>query len=508
MNNRHSSTIVLRLLVFSVAGWLLASCSWLTSGGDDGKSERKHGILPHQKIRIVINSLGYTFPEGMNENNNPYLDYIKEGTNLDIDVVLPPIDAYHEMLNVIMTSGDLPDMINTSNSGFLSNYVKRDAIMPLDEYIDLYGPDLKRLIPQEAWEQVTFDGKIYAIPSLNEVMGTEIMYVRKDWLDNLGLEPPETLEEYVEVMKRFAESDPDGNDSLDTIGLSITENLGRTAPFFGAFGTQKSAWYERDGELVYSGILPETKEALAFLSGLYRDQLLDPEFPLNKTKTLEEKIISGKVGLFSAAWFDTRGPIEESRKSDPKAEWIPLEYPVGKDGHRGTYSTSLVRSYNVIPATSSNPEGVVTFLNFIAGEGHKTLKLGFENEVWIKRDGKMISNFAEHDRQKYRGIYGALCDTVELDVSKDRLDSLGEHFHLWDNIEKVHANLIKNQFESAPTPAMGKYNTKLQQLQDETFTKIVVGTLPLDEFDSFVERWKREGGNEITEEVNEWYKNK
>lgn len=508
MKNRSVSRLSRLIILVSAAGWILiasVSCSLLPTG-KEGRRDKDGSPLP-SKIRIVISSMGLTFPNGLNENNNPYLDYIEQSTNLDVEVILPPVDAYQEMLNVIMASGDLPDMLNTSNPGFLSNYVKKNALMPLDDYIDKYGADLKRLIPQEAWDQVTFDGKIYAIPSLNEVKGTEIMYVRKDWLDKHGLKPPRTLDEYVEVMRAFAGNNPDGSIS-GAVGLSITENLGRTAPFFGAFGTQKNAWYERNGELIYSGILPETKEALAFLAELYREKLLDQEFPLNKTKTLEEKIISGKVGLFSAAWFDTRGPIEQNRKLDPTAEWIPLEYPTGRDGHRGTYTTSIVRSYNVIPAASSNPEGVVAFLNFIAGEGHKTLKLGFENEVWTKKDGKMISNFEEHNKQQYRGIYGALCDTVELSVSKDRLDSLGEHFHLWDNIEQIHANLIKNEFDAAPTPAMGKYNAKLQQLMDETFTKIVVGTVPLDAFDDFVEKWKLEGGNEITQEVNEWYKNK
>ncbi|WP_010270585.1 extracellular solute-binding protein [Paenibacillus senegalensis] len=497
--------------VFGLAVWgglvlLTTSCWW--DAVKRPASPHEAGEDQSNQLHIVINSMGLSFPEGFDENNNPYLDYIEKHTGLEIMVTLPPLEGYTDKLNLIMSSGQLPDMINTSDTALFANYVKQNLLMPLDDYLEEYGPELKRLIPEEAWSQVRVDGKIYAVPSLNEVQGTELIYARKDWLDRLQLDIPTTLEEYVDVMRAFAEQDPDGNGLDDTFGLSVTENLGRTAPFFGAFGTQKDAWYERDGVLVYSGILPETRQALEFLSRLYKEGLLDPQFPLNKQRNLEDKVIDGRVGLYSAAWFDTRNPIEKNVRQDPQAQWIPLPYPVGPGGHSGTYSTSLVRTYNIVPAASTNPAGVIRLLNFIAGEGQLTLKLGFENEVWSMDNGRMVSDFQEHNRQQYRGIYGALADVINPEIGKARLDSLGEHFRLWDNIQMIHQHLIRNQFEAAPTPAMGKYNAKLRKMQDETFIKIVVGTYPLDKFDEFVEWWRAEGGDEITAEVNEWYRAK
>ncbi|WP_409342724.1 extracellular solute-binding protein [Paenibacillus sp. MBLB4367] len=493
-----------------VGAGLLAGCEMTGSPGGQTPAVKfpvAKDAGKRMTINIVANSQGSTFPAGTDENHNEYLDYIEQNTNLDVKVTLPPIDGYDDKLNVIMSSGELPDMLNAPNPSWFINYVNRNALMPLDDLIDRYGPELKERIPQEAWENVTVNGHIYAVPSLNEVKGAEIMYIRKDWLDRLGLKPPRTLEEYYEVMKAFKDRDPDGNGQNDTIGFAILERLGRTAPIFGAFGTQimQSAWLERDGRLVSGATLPETKEALAFLSKLYAENLLDPQFPLNKSANFQEKIASGKVGLFSAAWSDTRGPIETNRKRDPKAVWIPLDFPVGANGSKGTYDMSIVRSYNVIPAASKNGEGVIRFLNFIGGKGHRDLKLGFENEIWTKEDGKMVTNFAEHTKHYYRGIYSALADTIEPDVSKDRLDSLGEQFNLWDNLQRIELNLIRTKFTGTPTQAMGKYNARLLKDQEDTFTKIVLGVAPLSEFDVFVERWYREGGDEITREVNEWY---
>ncbi|WP_306813088.1 extracellular solute-binding protein [Paenibacillus soyae] len=454
-------------------------------------------------VSMVINDLGMIFPEGLDENDNPYIHYIEEETGLDLRVSIPPQEVYEEKLNVIMASRNLPDLIHSYNPVWYDEYVKKGAIVPLDDYIDQYGPDLKKYIPEEAWERMRYNGKIYAIPSLTEVPGIELMYVRKDWLDRLGLKPPTTLDDYYEVIKAFAKNDPDRNGLHDTMGLILTENMGRTAPFFGAFGVQLNSWLERDGKLVNGSTLEGTKEALGFLAKLYREGLVDPEFPLNRNSVFIEKIENGRVGMFSAAWYDTRGPIALNKKKDPNAEWIALEYPVGPEGHSGVYDSDLIRGFNVVPAGTSHPEEVIKLLNFIAGEGRKTLKLGFENEIWSMQDGKMVTNFAEHDKHLYRGIYQALVDVVDPEIAKARLDSLGD-FHLYENLQMIEQNVIRNQFYGTPTPAMSKHAGHLEELQN-VFTEIVMGIVPLDEFDAFVERWYREGGAEITEEVNKWY---
>lgn len=474
----------------------------LTAAGCETLEKNASSDESRVPVSIVINDLGMTFPEGLDENDNPYIHYIRDETGLDVRVSIPPQEVYEEKLNVIMASRSLPDLIHTYNPVWYDEYAKKGALLPLDDYIDQYGQDLKAYIPEEAWERVRYKGKIYAIPSLNEVQGIELMYVRKDWLDRLGLEPPRTLDEYYEVIRAFAKNDPDRNGLHDTMGLILTENMGRAAPFFGAFGVQLNSWLERDGKLVNGSTLEGTKEALGFLAKLYREGLVDPEFPLNRNSLLNEKIENGKVGMFSAAWYDTRGPIALNQKKDPSAEWIALEYPVGPKGDSGVYDRDMIRGFNVVPAGTSHPEEVVKLLNFIAGKGRETLKLGFQNDIWTMQGGKMVTNFAEHDKHLYRGIYQSLVDVIDPKTAKARLDSLG-NFHLYENLQTIERNLIRNQFYGTPTPAMSQYDSHLEELQ-EIFTEIVLGIVPLEAFDSFVERWYREGGAEITKEVNDW----
>lgn len=471
-----------------------------TSGSEDNSE-----VLEKKSIRVVYNNGGRKFPDGLDENNNPYIDYIRENTNLDITLQIPPADGYQDALNVIMASGDLPDSIYTFDASWFENYVKQNALQPLNEWIDKYGPDLKNNIPEDAWKTVTIDGNIYAIPSMNSEPGNEIMYVRQDWLNNLGLQPPKTLEEYREVMRAFAEDDPDGNGKNDTYGYIMAENMARMAPLVGAFGIQKGMWTDRDGQLVNSSILPEMKEALAFISDLHKDKLLDPEWMLNKEANFSEKIASGQVGLFSAFWYDTRGPILTSKNNDPAAEWIPLEFPVGPEGKQGTVGNGYIAGYNVVPITSKSPDAVVRMLNFMNGDGYRTLLLGFEDEVWSIQDGEIVTDFEKHNEHIYRQTLGESIRPYGAKEEKDRLDSLGVEFNLNDNLNRIEQVAIRDQYFGVPTPGMGKYKADLTKLEAEYFTKIVVGQLPIDAFDDFVAEWKKKGGDEITAEVNVWY---
>ncbi|MFM9328097.1 extracellular solute-binding protein [Paenibacillus mesotrionivorans] len=492
-----------RALCFLAAGAVVLTGCEGAAPGEGAQAEAVKG----KSVSIVVNNLGMNFPTGTDENNNPYLSFIENRTGLDINVIAPPEEVYEEKVNLIMSSGSLPDLVHIYRPLWFDHYLQQDALTPLDDWLDKYGADLKRRIPKEAWDRVRFNGKIYAIPSLNEVRGIELMYIRKDWLDKVGRKAPVTLDEYYDVIKAFTLEDPDGNGKNDTYGLTMGENLIRSAPFFGAFGTQLDSWILKDGALQYGSVMPETKEALAFLAKLYKEKLLDPEFVLNRNTSLAQKVENGQVGLYSATWYDTRGAIANNKAKNPRAEWMPLEYPTGPRGQKGVYDKDLIRGYNVIPKGAANPEGALRYLEFLAGdEGYTTLKLGFENQIWSMQNGKMVTDFAQHDKHLYRGIYQSMVDVLDPELNKKRLDSLGD-FHLYENLKMIEQNLITNEFYGSPTPAMSRLSGQLPNLQ-EAFTRIIMGVEPLDAFDRYVAEWMANGGALITEEVNAWYKEK
>ncbi|MEV5026630.1 extracellular solute-binding protein [Paenibacillus sp. LPE1-1-1.1] len=498
------------LVVSAMAAALFAACG--KSENETGSTDEKDNGKP-VTINIVQPNVGRKFLDGMDENNNSYQKYINDNTNLNVHVVYPPTDGYQDKLNVILSSGEDNDMIYTQDASWFINMVNQNALQPLDKAIEQFGPDLKKSLPQEAWDAVTVNGEIYAIPSVTHINGNDIMYVRQDWLTKLGLQPPKTLDEYVNVIRAFVERDPDGNGQNDTIGLLIGENLARTAPFFGAFGVPLSGnsavsqWVERDGELVNASILPETKEALVFLAELYKNKLIDPEWALNKNKNIEEKIASGKAGLFSATWFDTRGPILTNQTNDKNAKWAALAYPVGKDGQSGIASSSMVTGYSIVPAKSKHVNEVVKMFNFTNGEGHEPIKFGLpEHQISTRESGKLAMNFEEHNKHVYRNNILDYSAPWDKEIDLERLDALGLEYKLRDNVTAISNALIKNGYAGPTTQSMGKNGVQLTKLMQETFTKMIMGNTPIDEFDNYVTQWKSMGGEEITKEVNEIFK--
>ena len=105
--------------------------------------------------------------------------------------------------------------------------------------------------------------------------------IRKDWLDNLGLEMPTTQEELVEVLRAFKTQDPNVNgvaDEIPTGGRAEARWMDYLFAMYGiAMWEGYPEWDIFDGELTYSAVTPNMRDALEFISGLYQEGLLDVE---------------------------------------------------------------------------------------------------------------------------------------------------------------------------------------------------------------------------------------
>ena len=144
-----------------------------------------------------------------------------------------------------------------------------------------------------------------AIPAPSMMVGEmNEMWIRQDWLDNLGLEVPRTWDEMAAVAEAFVTQDPDGNGEADTIGIlgpsnsdhmnAIGANQFGLDPLFSSFQSYPQYWLQdEDGTVEYGSIQPETREALEKISKLYTNKLIDPEMLVRSDS--KEPLLSGKV---------------------------------------------------------------------------------------------------------------------------------------------------------------------------------------------------------------------
>jgi len=494
---------------------------------------------------LASNVLTKTPGETVEENR--WLDAYKEMLGIDVtyDWIVKgneTSDAFVQKLNVTLASGTLPDVILV-NSSQLKQLADSDMIMDMTPYYEEYASDLmKKVYTQEGsglLDSATFGGKLMAIPDVvSMVETTQYLWLRQDWLDNLGLEVPTTMEELLDVIEAFATRDPDGNGEDDTLGLPITKDLYSGAMglegFFAGYGAYPNMWIEgEDGKIVYGSVLPEVKETLAVLADLYEKGYLDTEFGIKDGGKVSETVVAGKFGVDYGQQWNPMWPLISNYNNDPNADWTG--YPiVAQEGEKCMVPLTFDSSrYFAVSKDFENPEAVVKMFNL-----HLELNWGETNDfnkyyMPVENGGVGVWKFSPvtpfppyKNYDAFMAIEGARQsgDFASLEGEPKVIQGNIEAFQNgdtsqwgWDKIygeEGVFRNLdtyIKNdqllreKFVGAPTETMVEKMSTLQKMEVEQFVKIIMGESSIDSFDEFVENWYKLGGQDITNEVNDWY---
>lgn len=234
--------------------------------------------------------------------DNPLLEEIEKRLNLTIEYEAPPINNYNERLQITMASGDLPDIIYNWG-GADSNYEQWADDGLLAELDDLI-PNYENIVSNVTSEMMdamrsTNTGKIHGIakPNMVNYYG---MVINQQWLDNLNLEVPTTLDEFKEVMHAFTYDDPDGNGVDDTYGFStaVTGTAVEINYISSAFGLGDIV--DKDGEAHTRYCRTEYIDYLEFLRECYLDGSLDPEYFTNAYMADAEKLRSQTVGVLNS----------------------------------------------------------------------------------------------------------------------------------------------------------------------------------------------------------------
>lgn len=562
MKNK-SKTLTLLLACFLVLG----ACSNTTNNTPAAPEKSAESSEPADpfgryeepvqiSISIEIDPTDNELPPGDTPLDNQYTRQIKEALNVDVDHQFAASGQnLRQRISLAIASNDLPDAM-VVNAVELRQLVEADQIADLTEVYEQYAsPDIKTIIENTngaALDAVTFDGKIMALPGVQaNADGIHLLWIRQDWLDKLNLEPPTTMAELEDVARAFVEDDPDGNGQRDTIGITGPESGGKLyANFlesknnlygfdaiFSAHDSFPGYWLEgEDGSPVYGSILPETREALASLRDLYSKGLIDPEMGVRNKA--DEPIIAGKSGMFFAPWWMAYGPLTNAVKNDPEANWQAYALPLNQNGefrpHAATPSTEFV----VVRKDYENPEVPMKLLNNLfkneqentfdpskGGPGYYPLRVVYapsdEIEFTVKalRDvlagNKTAEDFANDKAYKLLPSDIASIKTIK----KEPYDSMDlstwnpeANWGAWTRAYSIMVGgrpLVDTEFEEVPsllyeqTPLMESRWVNLRKLEDETFLRIIMGAAPLETFDSFVENWKRQGGDQITQEVKD-----
>ena len=211
-------------------------------------------------------------PVGDTYENNAYTRYIRNLLNIqNINKFEAEGIYYDNIVSMAISDQDIPDIMIVSDLTILKHLVDSDAIEDLTtSYENCASERIKEIYDSyqgKALEAVTFDGKIMAIPDVNISYGPNLLWIRKDWLDKLGLDIPENLDDLEYVIQQFVEKDPGSNGVGKTIGLLCDQNISGNYDLeyqmdiiFSTFGAYPKKWIrDAEGNAVYGSITKETR---------------------------------------------------------------------------------------------------------------------------------------------------------------------------------------------------------------------------------------------------------
>jgi putative aldouronate transport system substrate-binding protein len=313
----------------------------------------------------------------------------KKQTGIELQITKPVHNQYYEKLRLAFASGDIPDVVEIADSNYVQ-YANERAFVDLSKYVNkstTLRKIAKSLLPYR------LKGKLYGIP-----VGTTngpVTYIRKDWLQKLGLKAPTTWAEYYRVMKAFTLNDPDGNGKNDTYGM--TQGASTNGSICLADNNYRDFYLNaspslifRNGKWIDGMMQKEFKPALERLRRAYQEKLIDPEIFTNKSSTCREKFQSGKAGIFPywAGLWQARLEDELQKNLGPQAQIIPIA-PL-----KGSYNIGRTMPLNAITVKAKNPEGIFKYFLEYANDGAKGQMLfvhGVAGVHWKKEGKKTVA---------------------------------------------------------------------------------------------------------------------
>lgn len=495
-------------------------------------------------------------PDGMSYEDNSYTRLLKEDFNIEVvyDWVASSSD-FDEKMNLCIGSGAIPDLMNVNATQYRA-LLKYDMIQPLDQYFDDYASDALKGYVESGGEELkkcisNDKGEMMAIPAPNITAGgINEMWIRQDWLDNLGLEVPRTWDEMAAVAEAFVTQDPDGNGEADTIGIlgpgntdhmnAIGGNQFGLDPLFSSFQSYPQYWLQdEDGTVKYGSIQPETRTALEKIQKLYTDKLIDTEMLVRNDS--KEPLLAGKVGIFFGPWWCGYTVADATLAGE--ADWRAYFTPLSEDGNYYTHMAEPTTKYVVASKSCKNPEAAFKIINNEIANEQQWIADGITSTEMSTADIYPLFNVYDN-ADEIETSYDALTKYLAGEITMDDVD-FSRHKLLKGDMEAVtelkkepyddfsldnwnlDSDLAKNYLPrlvsilvgEAPSvndkyiPVYNAYNgqtetmqakwANLKKMEEETFAKIVMGKADISEFDTFVENWKNQGGDQILKEIND-----
>ena len=490
---------------------LVAAFTLLAATAGFAAGQKDTAAAAGGKVKLVFLTCINVDTEGQDVNDNPYVKYIEEKNNVDLEIINETDSGrYDTKVATVMASGDLPDYLLVQRSGGkaqLTRWAKEGMIVPLDELLKSSKYLLKDM-DKASWDVSTVDGKIYAVPMQRYDKSPYLIFLRKEFVKNLGIDTTKvkTLDDWHKMLLRFVTDDPDRNGKADTYGI-VSRDSGIPGPgvdmFLDSFGATETRLI--DGEVRPFYIQEGYKSWLKFMRTLYAEKVLDPEYVTTTGQQQWEKAKSGKYGSFYWFWS-----MQEYRSiGGTREDVIPMAPPLKADGSQAKFLYGgPVRHYIGVTKVAKNPQKVISLLDWaFSDEGGTFVHAGLPGLDYDLKDGQVV---IRPDRKGKNWAWRFITLGIQKVKMDDQLQTLLKQSWGDEGVAQLQMSEALGKYDTIGLQApyfldLAKYDLDRQERAFRN--KAIIGQVDIDkEWDNFIADWRKAGGNEWIRLYTEWYK--
>lgn len=356
---------------------------------------------------------------------------------------------------------------------------------------------------------ISIDGGIYGLPRTRP-LGRMAVTIRADWLENVGLDMPETIDDFYEVLKAFTNDDPDGNGENDTVGTIISEYAGPWDIMQTWFGVPNKWGVNDSGELFPHFQAPEYREALTFFKKIYDEGLVNEDFAVMDPAQWHDAFVNGTSGTVIDVADAANRNFNNMLTGDPSLENGTVDLFGAVEGPNGLFNLPT-SGYNLMLAISTTAvkteedlHKVLTFMDKMSTEEGETLAHnGIEGTHYEIVDGDYVPTTDQSLVYEYQDLNQILTfipgdrflTEPETDLKIKEKEILAEN----ENI------VVGNPAEALISDVYSLRGAQLDDIIDDARIKYIVGQIDEAGLDDAEALWLNSGGADLIAEMNELY---
>ncbi len=457
-----------------------------------------------EKITIMVSG---DFQATQANGQEEWIARWEELTGIELEIIQPDHSSYYDVLGQTLASGpeNWPDIIYVGNS-YYSGYAAEGVLWDMTDAWN--NSELKKNpnTDASAIEGNMIDGHLYGLPLASG--GGCMTYIRKQWLDNCGLDVPTNYEEYLEMLDAFTNGDPDGDGiNGNTVAVSAAGFVNGNAPYVNYlpefYQDAYPSFYQGEDGTWKDGFTEDSmKAAIERLQDAYNKGYIDKETLTNGTSNCRTKFYEGKFGVFTywaGGWAETLSNGISANGLDGELVFMPPIEEVGQYWERNA-------PVYAITSSCKNPEGVFKyFLESIFDNGDmETLwTYGVEGVHWSRKAETVCGNtYQEGEFHMLESLSQPGIQYTTINMGDNNICPMTERLMPESEYTKESMaifNTNKKKVLIIPTTeAMSQYNGDLTTLKNSIIADCIVQGLSVE--DGY-KRFEQEGGAEMSQTI-------